>query len=310
MDKKNQTCITEIHLLGFQNLNDWKIFCFTMLFIVYCVAISGNLLIIAMVAFCKNLHSPMYMFLVQLSVCDVLLTTDILPNTLASILSDGAVMSFSGCIAQFYIFGGSESSECFILTVMAYDRYLAICNPLRYSSIMDVTFFVKLSILSWILGFSITLVTTLNIFTLDFCGPNIIDHLFCDFAPILQLSCSETSTVKMEVVLLSVFVMVLPLVLTGISYGWIVKAILGMSSNIDKSKVFSTCSSHLTVVCIFYGTLIVIYMLPTKGLSLTISKMVSLLYTAVTPMMNPIIYSLRNKDIKYLIISYTTKKHR
>ncbi|KAM5171680.1 olfactory receptor 11L1-like [Mantella aurantiaca] len=309
MDKKNQTRVTEILLLGFQNLNDWKIIFFIMLFTVYCVTISGNLLIGILVALCKNLHSPMYVFLLQLSICDILLTTDIIPRTLVGILSNGAVMSFSGCMAQFYIFGGSESSECFILTVMAYDRYIAICNPLRYSSMMNMMLLVKLSIFSWVLGFSVTLVTTLNIFTLDFCGPNIIDHFFCDLAPILHLSCSETYSVRTEVALLSIVVMVLPLVLTGTSYGCIVRTILQMSSNIDRMKVFSTCSSHLMVVCMFYGTLIVIYMLPMEGSSLTISKAVSLLYTVVIPMINPIIYSLRNKDIKDFIIFYTKEKH-
>lgn len=298
MIEKNQTHITEIILLGFQSLNYWKFILFISLFTVYCVTICGNLLIITLVSFCKNLHSPMYIFLVQLSLCDILLTTDIIPNTLTGVLGNGTVISFSGCISQWYIFGGSEASECLILTVMSYDRYLAICKPLRYSSIMNMRLLVKLSILCWTLGFSITLVTTLSIATLDFCGPHIIDHFFCDLAPILHLSCSETSQVKMEVALLSIFVIVLPLGLTGASYGCIVQTILRMSSNVHRRKAFSTCSSHLTVVCIFYGTLIVIYMLPTEGLSLSVSKSLALLYTVVTPMMNPIIYSLRNKDVK------------
>ncbi|XP_040197866.1 olfactory receptor 11L1-like [Rana temporaria] len=298
MTEKNQTHITEIILLGFQSLNYWKVVLFISLFIFYCVNICGNLLIITLVSFCKNLHSPMYMFLVQLSICDILLTTVIIPHTLTGVLGNGTVISFSGCISQWYIFGGSEASECFILTAMAYDRYLAICNPLRYSSIMNMSLLEKLSILCWALGFSITLVTTLSIATLDFCGPHIIDHFFCDLAPILRLSCSETSQVKMEVALLSIFVMIFPLGLTGASYGCIVQTILRMSSNVHRRKAFSTCSSHLTVVCIFYGTLIVIYMLPTEGLSLSVSKSIALLYTVVTPMMNPIIYSLRNKDVK------------
>ncbi|XP_077329918.1 olfactory receptor 11L1-like [Lithobates pipiens] len=298
MIEKNQTHISEIVLLAFQSLNYWKSILFIPLFTVYCVTICGNLLIITLVSSSENLHSPMYIFLVQLSLCDILLTTDIIPNTLSGVLGNGTIISFSGCISQWYIFGGSEASECFILTVMAYDRYLAICNPLRYSSIMNMRLLVTLSILCWALGFSITLVTTLSIATLDFCGPHIIDHFFCDLAPILQLSCSETSQVKMEVALLSIFVIVLPLGLTGASYGCIVQTILTMSSNVHRRKAFSTCSSHLTVVCIFYGTLIVIYMLPTEGLSLSVSKSLALLYTVVTPMMNPIIYSLRNKDVK------------
>ncbi|DBA13584.1 TPA: hypothetical protein GDO54_018548, partial [Pyxicephalus adspersus] len=255
MIRRNQTRITEVLLLGFQSQSYWKVILFMLLFIVYTVTICGNLILILLVVFCRNLHYPMYMFLVQLSISDILLTTDIIPNTLAGILSDGVVMSLSGCITQLYIFGGSEASECFILTAMAYDRYLAICNPLRYTSIMNMTLLVKLSILSWVSGFSFTLVTTLSFFSLEFCGPNVIDHFFCDLEPILQLSCSEVFHVKVEVVLMSIFVMVLPLVLTATSYWCIVQVILKMSSIVHRSKAFSTCSSHLTVVCLFYGTL-------------------------------------------------------
>nr|DBA29701.1 TPA: hypothetical protein GDO54_005763 [Pyxicephalus adspersus] len=295
---KNQTQITEILLLGFQGLNSWRGIFFILLFTVYTVTICGNLLIMLLVASCKSLHFPMYMFLAQLSISDVLMTTNIVPNTLVCILRNGTIMSLSGCITQLYFFGASGASECFILTVMAYDRYLAICNPLRYPSIMNLTLLRKLSIFSWVLGFSFPLVSALNIHSLNFCGLHIIDHFFCDLAPILQLSCSETLRVTLEVVSLSILVMVLPMVLTGTSYGCIVKAIVRMSSSMDRQKAFSTCSSHLMVVCIFYGTLIIIYMIPTEGLSLAISKSISLLYTVVTPMVNPIIYSLRNKEVR------------
>ncbi|KAM9313350.1 olfactory receptor 11L1-like [Gastrophryne carolinensis] len=260
--------------------------------------VGGNVLIITLVAKNKHLHSPMYFFLTQLSLSDILLTTDVVPNTLVGILNNGCIMSLAKCILQFYVFGASESLECYILTVMAYDRYLAICNPLRYSSIMSYSLYLKLILFSWLLGFSFVLITTSTITTLDFCGLNVIDHFFCDLAPILELSCSETYVVHLEAVLLSVVVMVLPLMITITSYGCIVQAILKISTSIGRWKAFSTCSSHLTVVCMFYGTLIGIYMLPTKGLSADITKAISLLYTVVTPVLNPIIYSLRNKDIK------------
>ncbi|XP_075199371.1 olfactory receptor 11L1-like [Anomaloglossus baeobatrachus] len=298
MDERNYTSVKEIFLLGFTNIQNFKIPLFILLLVVYCVTICGNLLIIALVSMSRTLHTPMYFFLTQLSISDILLTTDIVPNTLACITSDGLIMSFSSCITQFYIFGFSESIECLILAVMAYDRYLAICNPLRYATIMTFALFLKMILLSWFLGASLILVTTLSLFGLEFCGPNIIDHFFCDFAPIIQLSCSETLTVEMEVFYMSVLVMILPSVMTVTSYGCIVNTILSLSSDIQRKKVFSTCSSHLTVVCLFYGTLITIYMIPTKGVSLTINKVVSLFYTVVTPLLNPIIYSLRNKDIK------------
>ncbi|DBA13583.1 TPA: hypothetical protein GDO54_018547 [Pyxicephalus adspersus] len=301
MSGENVTKITEIFLLGFKTFHKANDLLFILLLLLYCVTVCVNLLIIIIVSSNKNLRSPMYFFLSQLSVSDILLTTDIVPNALVSVLNNGSLMSFTGCIAQFYVFGGSESSECFILTIMAYDRYLAICNPLRYSSIMNTMICLRLTLCSWLLSFSFILVTTLMLSTLEFCGPNVIDHFFCDFAPILQLSCSGTSTVQIEVVLLSIPVMVFPLIIIILSYGSIVMAILGLSSNTDRWKSFSTCSSHLTIVCMFYGTLIMTYILPTKGLSLSVSKAISVLYTMVTPMLNPLIYSLKNKDIKHAI---------
>ncbi|KAM5171678.1 olfactory receptor 11L1-like [Mantella aurantiaca] len=294
----NHTLVSEIILLGFPNLHKFNILIFILLLIIYFVTINGNLLIIILVCNTKKLQSPMYFFLIQLSLSDILLTTDVVPNTLANVLNGGVAMSLVGCIAQFYIFGSSESFECLILTVMAYDRYLAICNPLRYSSIMNYPLFLNLILLSWLLGFSFILVIIITISTLDFCGPNVIDHFFCDMEPILELSCSETYTVHLEALIQCVPVILIPLMITLISYGCIVKAILKISSNTGRWKSFSTCSSHLTVVCMFYGTLISIYMLPKNNLSVNITKVISLLYTVVTPMLNPIIYSLRNKDIK------------
>ncbi|KAM5171677.1 olfactory receptor 11L1-like [Mantella aurantiaca] len=300
----NHTTVSEIILLGFPNLYQFNNLIFVLLLTIYFVTINGNLLIITLVANTRKLQSPMYFFLTQLSVSDILLTTDVVPNTLSNVMNGGVVLSFAGCITQFYFFGASESLECYILTVMAYDRYLAICNPLRYSSIMNYPLFLNLILLSWLLGFSFMLVTSITISTLDFCGPNVINHFFCDMEPILELSCSETYTVHLEALLLSVLVMVLPLMITLISYGCIVQAILKISTTNGRWKSFSTCSSHLTVVCMFYGTLIGIYMLPKNNLSVNITKVISLLYTVVTPMLNPIIYSLRNKDIKEAAKSY------
>ncbi|XP_056424998.1 olfactory receptor 11L1-like [Hyla sarda] len=299
MNRKNLT--TEIFLLGFKNIHNIKIVLFILLLGVYCVTICGNLLIVALVSYSRTLHSPMYFFLTQLSLSDIFLTTDIVPNTISGIITEAPVVSFSSCITQLYIFGCCEALECFLLAAMAYDRYVAICNPLRYTTIMDFALTLKMILISWILGVSVILLPVLSIIGLEFCGPNVIDHFFCDFAPILQLSCSETSKVELEVLCLSVFILILPFLMTVTSYGCIISTILSLSSKLQRSKAFSTCSSHLTVVCMFYGTLIIVYMIPTKGVSLTMNKVVSLLYTVVTPMLNPIIYSLRNKDITEII---------
>ncbi|KAM5171679.1 olfactory receptor 5V1-like [Mantella aurantiaca] len=301
MNGGNMTAVTEILLLGFKNVHKVKGLLLILLLLAYCVTVCVNLMIIILVSSCKTLHSPMYFLLSQLSLADMLLTTDIVPYALVSVLHNGSVMSFTGCVIQFYVFGGTESSECLILTIMAYDRYLAICNTLRYSSMMTSMVCLKSIFCAWLLSFSCILVTTLMLSTLEFCGPNVIDHFFCDFAPLLELSCSATSMVQIEAVLLSALVMIFPLIIIVLSYGCIIMAILRLSSNADRWKSFSTCSSHLTVVCIFYGTLIMIYVLPTKGLSVSINKVISALYTIVTPMLNPLIYSLKNKDIKHAV---------
>uniref|UniRef100_A0A8C5M1I3 Olfactory receptor n=1 Tax=Leptobrachium leishanense TaxID=445787 RepID=A0A8C5M1I3_9ANUR len=295
MQPRNQTVCTEFLLLGFQNVESFKTLFFLLLLAIHLMTVCGNLLIIWLVASNRSLQSPMYFFLTQLSLSDLLLTTDIVPNALYIIWNEGGAMSFTGCITQFYLF---DLFECFLLATMAYDRYLAICNPLRYSSIMNSFLCIRLVILSWILSFSVALTDIISMTQLDFCGPNIIDHFFCDLAPLLELSCSDTTFFQVEIFILCTFVTLPPLIFVIVSYAWIVKAVLRISTKTGRGKAFSTCSSHLAVVSIFYGTLIGSYMIPANGKSLTVSKAVSLLYTVFTPMINPIIYSLKNKDIK------------
>ncbi|XP_075061776.1 olfactory receptor 11L1-like [Mixophyes fleayi] len=298
MPESNITFITEVILLGFQRLQSFRTISFLILLVIYCVTICGNFLIITLVTSSKNLQTPMYVFLTQLSMSDIMLATDIVPNMLHTIVNEVGTISFIGCITQFYFFAVCECSECLLLTVMSYDRYLAICNPLRYNSIMDSTLCIKLIIMSWLLSLFIILIDTTTIALLHFCGPNIIDHFFCDYPPLLKLSCSDTSIVQFEVTFLSFPVLIVPFILIIASYVYIIQVILRMSSLAERQKAFSTCSSHLTTVSIFYSTLFCIYVLPTSGQSLSISKVLSLFYTVSTPLLNPIIYSLRNKDMK------------
>ncbi|XP_063302599.1 olfactory receptor 10A7-like [Pelobates fuscus] len=301
MHVTNQTRVTEILLLGFQDLLHFKMLFLFSLPVFLIVTIFGNILIIWLVASNSSLQSPMYFFLTQLSISDLLVTTNIVPNTLYIIFNEGGTMSLSGCIVQFYFFACSEASECFLLTLMAYDRYLAICNPLRYSMLMNPLVCVTFAIISWLLSFSLELILLISTMFLQFCGTNVIDHFFCDLVPLLKLSCSDTTFFEMEVLIMSVPCCFIPLLSIAVFYVYIVKAAIRISTINGKSKVFSTCSSHLMVVSIFYGSLIGIYMLPTKGKSMTVNKIVSLLYTVVTPMINPIIYSLRNSDIKKVL---------
>ncbi|KAM5171607.1 olfactory receptor 1468-like [Mantella aurantiaca] len=251
-----------------------------------------------LVSYSKTLHSPMYFFLTQLSTSDIMLITDIVPNILNILLNERPSISFLGCITQFYFFGLTSVFECSILTVMSYDRYLAICYPLHYISIMGQELCMKLIFASWLLSCSISIFFVLSICQLQFCGPNTIDNIFCDFNPILKLSCSDVSVIRMEASVISIFDVIFPFVVTLISYIYIVITISKIPSFSGRLKSFSTCSSHLTVVCMYYGTLTVMYVLPNENQSQIVSRMLAILYTVLTPFLNPFIYSLKNKDIK------------
>ncbi|XP_056425575.1 olfactory receptor 11L1-like [Hyla sarda] len=297
MQDKNVTFISDVILLSFQNFKNVKPLFFTLLLVIYFATVMGNVLIIILVSSSKTLHSPMYFFLSHLSLSDLLLSTDITPQTLSIVLNGTGTISFTRCLSQFYFFSVSECSECLLLTVMSYDRFLAICNPLRYHSIMSCTLRVTLVTMSWLFSFLFILADTTTIGLLDFCGPNVIDHFFCDYAPILELSCSDVSVVQLEVMLLGFLVLVLPFGIILVSYVYILQVILKISSITGRHKAFSTCSSHLTTVSLFYTSLFSVYVLPT-GRSLSTGKILSMFYTMGTPLINPIIYSLRNKDIK------------
>ncbi|XP_072254924.1 olfactory receptor 10A7-like [Pyxicephalus adspersus] len=298
MNNHNQTRITEILLLGFQNTRHLKVFFFIVFLLIYIVTLTGNFVIVLLVAVHRRLHIPMYFFLSLLSSSEIISTTNIVPKMLSIIVNDGDSISFGGCLTQFYIFSASTNSECFLLTAMSFDRYLAICNPLRYISIMDFKLQLNLAIWSWLTGLMVTFLITILVNNLQFCGPNVIDHFFCDLAPILQLSCSDTTVVKTQAFIFSVPVIVLPFIFIFFTYISISFAILRLSSPDKRQKAFSTCSSHLAVVCMYYGTLISVYLFPQKGESPSMSKVLSLLYIIVTPLFNPIIYSLRNQEIQ------------
>ncbi|XP_075131659.1 olfactory receptor 11L1-like [Leptodactylus fuscus] len=292
--KSNSSLVMVILLFGFQDFQSLSIFVFLLLLLVYCVTLCGNLLIILVVSDSRSLHSPMYFFLTQLSFSDILLSTTIVPNMLHLMLHEGSSMFFISCLCQYYFFAVSEILGTLLLTVMSYDRYQAICHPLHYSMVMSPTFCLRVLALIWVIVFVVILVMSVTMSYLRFCGPNIIDHFFCDIGPILELSCSDISAVKAESIFFMIPLAVCPFIVIIVSYVYIILTILKIPSVTGRQKTFSTCSSHLTVVSLYYGTSITIYVFPNKA---SAKKILSLFYTIVSPLLNPLIYSLNSRDI-------------
>ncbi|XP_040268107.1 olfactory receptor 10A4-like [Bufo bufo] len=293
--------------MGLQIDSSLKIPSFLLFLILYSVTLYGNITIATLVSISPNLQCPMFFFLGHLSISDIMFTTNIVPMMLHAIMNKGGTISLLGCLVQLQFFGICLAAQCLLLAVMSYDRYVAICNPLHYVYIMGIHRCVQLAATCWFLGFAISLVTVIMTSKQDFCGPRIIDHFFCDLVPLLKLSCSDTSPVILENILLATPLTLCPLVFISVTYVYIFTTILKIPSTSGRQKTFSTCSSHLTVVGIFYGTLVSLYVVPSDGHSLNANKVLSLLYTFVTPLLNPIIYSLRNKEIKLAIKRYVLK---
>ncbi|XP_065271315.1 olfactory receptor 11L1-like [Emys orbicularis] len=294
----NQTSITEFILLGFGTLPELQILLFLLFLVIYIATVTGNILIVVLVVTDQHLHTPMYFFLGNLSCLETCYTSTILPSLLASLLTEGRTISFNGCLTQYYFFASMVATECFLLLVMSYDRYLAIGNPLHYAAHMSVRSCLQLAGGSWTGGFLLSSITTLSISQLTFCGPNDIDHFFCDFIPLVKISCNDPQMMEMLAFALSLILLLVPFLLTLMSYIYIIAIILRIPSSTGRQKAFSTCSSHLIVVTMYYGTLLIAYMFPTTNSLRDFKKVLSVFYTVLTPLVNPLIYSLRNKEVK------------
>ncbi|XP_012999623.1 olfactory receptor 5P76-like [Cavia porcellus] len=294
----NHTAVTEFILLGLTEDPIMRVILFTIMLCIYLVTVFGNLSTIVLIRVSSQLHNPMYFFLSYLAFADIGFSFSVTPNMLVNFLVETNTISYFGCGIQLgsAVFFGT--AECFLLAAMAYDRFVAICNPLLYSTKMSTRVCAHLLVMSYIGGFINASSFTLSFFSLLFCGPNRVNHFFCDFAPLVKLSCSDVSVPAIVPSFSSGSIIVVTVFVIAISYIYILITILKMRSTEGRHKAFSTCTSYLTAVTLYFGTLFFIYVMPKSSYSTDQNKVVSVFYTVVIPMLNPLIYSLRNKEIK------------
>ncbi|XP_046926924.1 olfactory receptor 1038-like [Prionailurus viverrinus] len=298
MVERNNTRVTEFILLGFSVHREIEITLFFLISVVYTLTLVGNLGMISLIRLDSRLHTPMYFFLSNLAFVDLCYSSSVAPKFLQTLLTKHRSISFYACATQLGFFLNFLISEMLLLAVMAYDRYVAICNPLLYMVSMSPKVCMQLVTGPYLYSFSVALLHTAVTFQLIYCGPNIINHFYCDDVPLMALACSDTSLKEILIFIFAGFNMISSLTTVLISYLYIVAAILKIQSTEGRFRAFSTCASHLTAVTIFYGTLIFMYLQPKSNHSLDTDKMASVFYTIVIPMLNPMIYSLRNKEVK------------
>ncbi|XP_030400040.1 olfactory receptor 1052-like [Gopherus evgoodei] len=295
---RNQMFSTEFILLGFRNLPQLQILLFLLFLVIYIVSMTENILIVALVMADQYLHTPMYFFLGNLSCLDTCCASTILPRMLASFLTEDRTISVQVCIAQLDFFGSLVAVKCCLLSVMSYDLYLVICKPLQYAALVNCRLCFWLATGSWVRGFVACTITECWISQMIFRGPSEIDHLFCDYNTLVKLSCSDTSLMALVTFLFSSILTLPPILLTLASYMRIIATIKRIPSTTGRQKAFSIFSSHLIVVTFYHGTLIFVYLLPDTNTLRELHKVFSLFYTVLTPLVNPLIYSLRNKEVK------------
>nr|XP_003422622.2 olfactory receptor 12-like [Loxodonta africana] len=303
----NFSAVSTFVLLGFGGGPGMQAILFLIFLILYVLSVVGNFGMIVIIKMYSHLHTPMYIFLQSLSLLDICYSSTIAPRALVNFLQKDHTVSFGGCAAQFFFLSLFGTTETFLLAAMAYDRYIAICNPLLYSVSMSHKVCVLLVAGSYLWGVVNAVTQTTMTFTLPFCGSNEINDFFCDVPPVLSLSCSDTFINQLILLGLCGSIIVSTSLIVLVSYICIVSAILRIRTVQGRQKAFSTCASHLTGVCLFYGTIFFMYAQPSAIHAMEQSKVVSIFYTIVIPMLNPLIYSLRNKDVKQALRSSRQK---
>nr|XP_017527320.1 olfactory receptor 491-like [Manis javanica] len=307
MEVVNRTTVTEFIILGLTEDATLCVIFFVIFLGVYIVTLAGNISIITLICSCSQLHTPMYLFLSHLAFVDIGYSTSVTPVMLIGFLGHGVALPLAGCEAQLCSVVMFGTAECFLLAAMAYDRYVAICLPLLYPTHMSPRVCILLVEASY-LGGCVNAGTFIScLLSLSFCGPNQVDHFFCDFSPLLKLSCSDISIIEIIPSISSGTIIVVTVFVIALSYICILFAILKMHSTEGRHKAFSTCTSHLTAVTLYYGTITFIYVMPKSSYSTGQNRVVSLFYTVVIPMLNPLIYSLRNRDVKEALRKATVR---
>ncbi|KAM7085299.1 olfactory receptor 5B2-like isoform 1-T1 [Molossus nigricans] len=304
---ENGTEVDEFRLLGLTDTPELQVPLFIIFTFVYLITVMGNLGMITLIVLESGLHTPMYFFLSNLSLVDCAYSSAVTPKVMAGFLTGDKVISYRGCVAQMFFFVAFASADCFLLAVMAYDRHAAVCKPLHYTSTMTTSVCIHMSIGCYIWGLIESAIHTGFTFCLSFCHSNVVHHFFCDIPAILALSCSDIYINEIVLFILAAFNVLFALTVILASYLFIFIAILRMSSAEGRKKAFSTCASHLTAVTIFYGTVIFMYLQPSSSHSMDTDQMASVFYTIIIPMLNPIVYSLRNKEV-YNAFTKATKK--
>ncbi|XP_006116998.1 olfactory receptor 5A1-like [Pelodiscus sinensis] len=297
-EKNNQTSVIEFILLGFTNHPELQAVLFLLFLAIYLITMAGSLSMIVIIRVQRQLHTPMYFFLSHLAFVDTCYTSAIAPKMLVNFFTDDKTISYAGCASQIALFAAFVSTECFLLAAMAYDRYVAICNPLLYTITMSQTACAWLVGGAYLAGCVNSAVQTVCVFRLSFCGPNVIDHFFCDIPQLLKLSCSDTFLSESLSLLFSALVGLSTITSILASYFCIFAAVLRMPSAEGRRKALSTCTSHLTSVALLYGTGFYMYLHPQWKSGRGSDVVISIFYTLIIPMLNPLIYSLRNKEVK------------
>ncbi|XP_028642525.1 olfactory receptor 6C3-like [Grammomys surdaster] len=295
---KNHSMVTEFLLSGISDTPEVQVVIFIILFTAYILSVCGNLSIITLTLLDSQLKTPMYFFLQNFSFLEIIFTSVSVPRFLGSIITEVKTISYNNCLAQLYFFLSLGVSEFFLLTAMSYDRYVAICKPLHYVIIMNQKVCTLLVFTSWLIGFLSIFPLIMLILKLDFCASNVIDHFCCDYFPILQLSCSDTRLLELFGLYCASVTLLFTLALVILSYICIISTILRFPSASQRKKAFSTCSSHMIVISISYGSCIFMYVKPSANERASLTKGVAVLNTSIAPMLNPFIYTLRNQQVK------------